>query len=143
MPCASWSARNRAAQLVLAIFVTACHVDPGVPGHRAFTPGAQNYWVPDVPATLTVGYANDAPIATREASFALVERSFSLTTVRDVRSVAPGATVARTFTIERSLFGYLVDPPTCAALSADYRDGTSWRTATTPRPFTTFPPTPS
>lgn len=142
MRCASSSVRKRAAELGLAIAVTTCHVDPGVPGHWEFTSGAQNYWVANVPATLTVGYTNDAPDATRDASFALVERNLSLAVVRDGRSVAPGATVTRTFDIARSLIGYLVDAPTCAALSVDYRDDSSWRAATTPRAFTTFPPTP-
>ena len=73
-----------------------------------------------------IGYSNDADVTASEVDFALVGRSGTMTSVKDVAKIGAGAEIQHDFKIQLDSFPLNPGATKCIVTKVLYADGTSW-----------------
>jgi hypothetical protein len=82
-------------------------------------------------SSIRIGYTNDADLAAAEIDFALVGRTGTMTSVKDVGKIGAGADIKRDFKIQLDSFPLNPGATKCIVTKVLYADGTAW---TNPNP---------
>jgi hypothetical protein len=77
-------------------------------------------------SSIRIGYTNDAEVAAAEIDFALVGRSGTMTSVKDVGKIGAGAPIQHDFKIALSSFPLNPGATKCIVTKVLYADGTTW-----------------
>ena len=77
-------------------------------------------------SSIRIGYTNDADVAAAEIDFALVGRTGTMTSVKDVGKIGAGADIQHDFKIHLDSFPLNPGATKCIVTKVLYADGTSW-----------------
>jgi hypothetical protein len=77
-------------------------------------------------SSVRIGYTNDAALAAAEIDFALVGRSGTMTSVKDVGKIGAGADIQHDFKIRLDSFPLNPGATKCIVTKILYANGTSW-----------------
>jgi hypothetical protein len=77
-------------------------------------------------SSIRIGYTNDADVAAAEIDFALVGRTGTMTSVKDVGKLGAGAVIQHDFKIHLDSFPLNPGATKCIVTKVVYADGTAW-----------------